>query len=115
MWWLCQLVSPLIADGASVFQHFLDSYQVMFFTLFALLAGTAVMIIGEVGCTGSPGSPTPPATHPHSNQPVVLQPTTRFACPGTSPRLQPSPLEPVLCTAPTVSSCPVNLARQSWS
>jgi len=34
-------------DGASLFQHFLDSYQVMFFTLFALLAGTAVMIIGK--------------------------------------------------------------------
>ncbi|XP_007948814.1 nuclear pore membrane glycoprotein 210 [Orycteropus afer afer] len=31
--------------GDSLFQHFLDSYQVMFFTLFALLAGTAVMII----------------------------------------------------------------------
>ncbi|KAM9592535.1 nuclear pore membrane glycoprotein 210 [Trichechus inunguis] len=31
--------------GATLFQHFLDSYQVMFFTLFALLAGTAVMII----------------------------------------------------------------------
>uniref|UniRef100_A0A7N4NSS5 Nucleoporin 210 n=1 Tax=Sarcophilus harrisii TaxID=9305 RepID=A0A7N4NSS5_SARHA len=32
-------------QGASLFQHFLDSYQVMFFTLFALLAGTAIMII----------------------------------------------------------------------
>ncbi|XP_049717905.1 nuclear pore membrane glycoprotein 210 [Elephas maximus indicus] len=31
--------------GATLFQRFLDSYQVMFFTLFALLAGTAVMII----------------------------------------------------------------------
>lgn len=31
--------------GASLFQHFLDSYQVMFFTLFAMLAGTAVMVI----------------------------------------------------------------------
>ncbi|XP_073900657.1 nuclear pore membrane glycoprotein 210 isoform X2 [Castor canadensis] len=31
--------------GASLFPHFLDSYQVMFFTLFALLAGTAVTII----------------------------------------------------------------------
>ncbi|NWX41258.1 PO210 protein, partial [Steatornis caripensis] len=31
--------------GASLFQHFLDSYQVMIITLFALLAGTAVMII----------------------------------------------------------------------
>ncbi|XP_058144859.1 nuclear pore membrane glycoprotein 210 [Dasypus novemcinctus] len=31
--------------GASLFQHFLDSYQLMFFTFFALLAGTAVMVI----------------------------------------------------------------------
>lgn len=31
--------------GTSLFQHFLDSYQIMFFTLFAMLAGTAVMII----------------------------------------------------------------------
>uniref|UniRef100_A0A8C4M7Z0 Nucleoporin 210 n=1 Tax=Equus asinus asinus TaxID=83772 RepID=A0A8C4M7Z0_EQUAS len=43
------------ANGASLFQHLLDSYQVMFFTLFALLAGTAVMIIGEAGCVVSPG------------------------------------------------------------
>lgn len=35
------------ADGASILSHFLDSYQVMFFTFFALLAGTAVTIIGE--------------------------------------------------------------------
>uniref|UniRef100_A0A8C4M890 Nucleoporin 210 n=1 Tax=Equus asinus asinus TaxID=83772 RepID=A0A8C4M890_EQUAS len=45
------------ADGASLFQHLLDSYQVMFFTLFALLAGTAVMIIGEADFSAS--SPTP--------------------------------------------------------
>ncbi|XP_028906828.1 nuclear pore membrane glycoprotein 210 [Ornithorhynchus anatinus] len=32
-------------QGTGLFQHFLDSYQIMFFTLFALLAGTAVMII----------------------------------------------------------------------
>lgn len=31
--------------GPGLFQHFLDSYQALFFTLFALLAGTAVMII----------------------------------------------------------------------
>ncbi|XP_015284400.1 PREDICTED: nuclear pore membrane glycoprotein 210 [Gekko japonicus] len=31
--------------GASLFYHFIDSYQILFFTLFALLAGTAVMII----------------------------------------------------------------------
>lgn len=32
-------------DGPNIFQQFLDSYQVMFFTLFALLASTAVVII----------------------------------------------------------------------
>uniref|UniRef100_A0A4W4F2H8 BIG2 domain-containing protein n=1 Tax=Electrophorus electricus TaxID=8005 RepID=A0A4W4F2H8_ELEEL len=30
-------------EGASIFHQFVDSYQVMFFTLFALLAGTAVI------------------------------------------------------------------------
>lgn len=34
-------------DGPSIFQQFIDSYQVMFFTLFALLAATAVVIIGK--------------------------------------------------------------------
>ncbi|TRY98562.1 hypothetical protein DNTS_005269, partial [Danionella cerebrum] len=33
------------AEGPSIHQQFLDSYQVMFFTLFALLASTAVVII----------------------------------------------------------------------
>uniref|UniRef100_A0A4W4F2I6 BIG2 domain-containing protein n=1 Tax=Electrophorus electricus TaxID=8005 RepID=A0A4W4F2I6_ELEEL len=32
-------------EGASIFHQFVDSYQVMFFTLFALLAGTAVIVI----------------------------------------------------------------------
>uniref|UniRef100_H3AHC9 Nucleoporin 210 n=1 Tax=Latimeria chalumnae TaxID=7897 RepID=H3AHC9_LATCH len=32
-------------EGVGFFQHFIDSYQMVFFTLFALLAGTAVMII----------------------------------------------------------------------
>lgn len=57
--------SPL-ADGASLLSHFLDSYQVMFFTFFALLAGTAVTIIGETNykslftlCTLSPCPPSP--------------------------------------------------------
>lgn len=38
-------------DGAGLFPHLLDSYQALFFTLFALLAGTAVMVISErAGC-----------------------------------------------------------------
>lgn len=35
------------ADEATLLQQFVESYQVMIFTLFALLAGTAVMIIGK--------------------------------------------------------------------
>uniref|UniRef100_A0A8C1M302 Nucleoporin 210 n=1 Tax=Cyprinus carpio TaxID=7962 RepID=A0A8C1M302_CYPCA len=41
-------------DGPSILQQFIDSYQVMFFTLFALLAATAVVIIGVAKLTGSP-------------------------------------------------------------
>uniref|UniRef100_A0A8C3YLS0 Nucleoporin 210 n=1 Tax=Catagonus wagneri TaxID=51154 RepID=A0A8C3YLS0_9CETA len=53
--------------GAGLFQHFLDSYQVMFFTLFALLAGTAVMIIAyHTVCT--PREPAaPPALSPRAS------------------------------------------------
>ncbi|KAM6977831.1 nuclear pore membrane glycoprotein 210 [Aplochiton taeniatus] len=32
-------------DGAHFLQNFIDSYQMMFFTLFALLAGTAIIVI----------------------------------------------------------------------
>ncbi|XP_014445955.1 nuclear pore membrane glycoprotein 210 [Tupaia chinensis] len=53
--------------GASLFQHFLDSYQVMFFTLFALLAGTAVMIIAyHTVCTPREFA-TPPALVPRAS------------------------------------------------
>uniref|UniRef100_A0A452UK68 Nucleoporin 210 n=1 Tax=Ursus maritimus TaxID=29073 RepID=A0A452UK68_URSMA len=59
--------------GASLFQHFLDSYQVMFFTLFALLAGTAVMIIGEVVRIVRP-CPRIPRYHP-GPLPLSLSPS----------------------------------------
>uniref|UniRef100_A0A7M4FRR3 Nucleoporin 210 n=1 Tax=Crocodylus porosus TaxID=8502 RepID=A0A7M4FRR3_CROPO len=42
-----EILNNLEVSVSCLFQHFLDSYQVMFFTLFALLAGTAVMIIGK--------------------------------------------------------------------
>ncbi|KAF0877816.1 PO210 protein, partial [Crocuta crocuta] len=80
--------------GASLFQHFLDSYQVMFFTLFALLAGTAVMIIGEAGCTVFPG--LRPNPDPNANQPrclaayhTVCTPRELTAPPGLSPAASP--------------------------
>ncbi|KAF4023798.1 hypothetical protein G4228_016057 [Cervus hanglu yarkandensis] len=49
------------AHGAGLFQHVLDSYQAMFFTLFALLAGTAVMIIDFAASSPTPFNALPPA------------------------------------------------------
>lgn len=43
-------------EGVGILQQFIDSYQVMFFTLFALLAGTAVIVIGKQ--RQPPSSPT---------------------------------------------------------
>ncbi|XP_072576304.1 nuclear pore membrane glycoprotein 210 isoform X1 [Vulpes vulpes] len=53
--------------GASLFQHFLDSYQVMFFTLFALLAGTAVMIIAYHTVCAPRELTAPPAFSPRAS------------------------------------------------
>ncbi|XP_058422644.1 nuclear pore membrane glycoprotein 210-like isoform X2 [Diceros bicornis minor] len=53
--------------GASLFQHFLDSYQVMFFTLFALLAGTAVVIIAYHTVCAPRELATPPALSPRAS------------------------------------------------
>lgn len=97
-----------VADGAGLFQRVLDSYQAMFFTLFALLAGTAAMIIGELGA---------PRPHPRSICPAVpapkliaapaCQPTTQSARLGSPLPRQLSPREPALSTALTVSRRPV--------
>uniref|UniRef100_A0A8B9TXM7 Nucleoporin 210 n=1 Tax=Anas platyrhynchos TaxID=8839 RepID=A0A8B9TXM7_ANAPL len=67
-------------NGASLFQHFLDSYQVMFFTLFALLAGTAVMIIAYHAVF----SPKEQHTHP------AFTPRTTPQCSPNSKQLLPS-------------------------
>ncbi|XP_043080989.1 nuclear pore membrane glycoprotein 210 [Puntigrus tetrazona] len=48
------------ADGPSILQQFIDSYQVMFFTLFSLLAATAVIII----VCHALFSPKDPVSHP---------------------------------------------------
>uniref|UniRef100_A0AAY5KHY8 BIG2 domain-containing protein n=1 Tax=Esox lucius TaxID=8010 RepID=A0AAY5KHY8_ESOLU len=44
-------------EGGHFLQGFIDSYQMMFFTVFALLAGTAVVIIGEFVMCATPCSP----------------------------------------------------------
>ncbi|XP_066097864.1 nuclear pore membrane glycoprotein 210 isoform X2 [Saccopteryx bilineata] len=55
--------------AASLFQHVLDSYQAMFFTLFALLAGTAVMVIAyHAVCIPRELSPPPALSHRASPQ-----------------------------------------------
>ncbi|XP_028574807.2 nuclear pore membrane glycoprotein 210 [Podarcis muralis] len=49
-----------VRNEPSLFQHFLDSYQAMFFTLFALLAGMAVTVIVHYAIF----SPKEQLTHP---------------------------------------------------
>ncbi|XP_077181720.1 nuclear pore membrane glycoprotein 210 isoform X2 [Paroedura picta] len=53
--------------GASLLHHFIDSYQIMFFTLFALLAGTAVMIIVHYAIFSPKEQKTHPAFTPRSS------------------------------------------------
>ncbi|KAK3547679.1 hypothetical protein QTP86_026924 [Hemibagrus guttatus] len=48
------------AEGVGILQQFMDSYQVMFFTLFAVLAGTAVIVI----VCHAIFSPRDPPVHP---------------------------------------------------
>lgn len=45
--YLCVTAGVVGGEGVGILQQFVDSYQVMFFTLFALLAGTAVIVIGK--------------------------------------------------------------------
>nr|XP_033781607.1 nuclear pore membrane glycoprotein 210 [Geotrypetes seraphini] len=78
-------------ERASFFQHFIDSYQVIFFTLFALLAGTAVMIIG-FHSVFSPKEPTfYPRTLPQSthNSFTGLSPVTPFGYPSSERKRSP--------------------------
>nr|XP_045008482.1 nuclear pore membrane glycoprotein 210 [Jaculus jaculus] len=69
--------------GASLLPHFLDSYQVMFFTLFALLAGTAATIIAyHTVCTprelAAPPALTPHASSQHSPHYLAASSPTSF-------------------------------------
>lgn len=40
--------APVNMEGSHSLHTFINSYQMMFFTLFALLAGTAIIIIGRL-------------------------------------------------------------------
>ena len=94
-------VFPRTADGAGLFQHFLDSYQVMFFTLFALLAGTAVMIIGEAAmpCPPAPSFLPNPSPHltifPSCSLPHGMHAPGACSTTGPLPTSQPSAQPPL--------------------
>ncbi|DAA16796.1 TPA: nucleoporin 210 [Bos taurus] len=55
------------AHGAGLFQRVLDSYQAMFFTLFALLAGTAATIIAYHAVCAPQEPPATPALSPRAS------------------------------------------------
>ncbi|XP_030623640.1 nuclear pore membrane glycoprotein 210 [Chanos chanos] len=68
-------------EGSNIVQQFIDSYQVMFFTLFALLAGTAVIVI----VCHSLFTPRDQATHP-AFIPLTPPPSNGFPSPASGPR-----------------------------
>lgn len=83
--------------GASLLSHFLDSYQVMFFTFFALLAGTAVTIIAyHTVCAprelASPLALTPRASPQHSPHYLASSPTAFNTLPSDRKASPPSGL-----------------------
>ncbi|KAJ8384181.1 hypothetical protein AAFF_G00207990 [Aldrovandia affinis] len=70
---------PVGWEGPTVLQQIVDSYQVMFFTLFALLAGTAIIVIACHAFL----SPREPAYHPAFIQ--KTPPSSGLVCPATNP------------------------------
>ncbi|XP_041954056.1 nuclear pore membrane glycoprotein 210 [Alosa sapidissima] len=62
------------SDGPSILQHFIDSYQVMFFTLFLLLAVTAIIVI-VCHALFSPRDQTPHPAFIQSTPPSMATPT----------------------------------------
>ncbi|XP_053154975.1 nuclear pore membrane glycoprotein 210 [Hemicordylus capensis] len=72
-----------VRHGVSLFEHFLDSYQVMFFTLFALLAGMAVMIIAHYAMFSPKEQKMHPAFIPRTS-PQHRQNTVGFPVPSAT-------------------------------
>ncbi|KAK2534436.1 Nup210 [Columba livia] len=93
--YLTDRTSASVGHGASLIQHFLASYQVMFFTLFALLAGTAFMIIAY-HAVFSPKEQhsypafTPRTTPQHTQNSFSASPALSFSPQPTSRRTSPS-------------------------
>ncbi|TRZ10306.1 hypothetical protein HGM15179_016803 [Zosterops borbonicus] len=80
---------------ASLFQQFVESYQVMIFTLFALLAGTAVMIIAYHAFFSPNGQHNQPVFHPrtslqHTPNSSLVSPAHSFSSQASSRHSSPS-------------------------
>ncbi|NXW83436.1 PO210 protein, partial [Alopecoenas beccarii] len=93
--YLTDRTSASVGHGASLIQHFLASYQVMFFTLFALLAGTAFMIIAYHAVFSpkeqhSHPAFTPRTTPQHTQNSFSASPALSFSPQPTSRRTSPS-------------------------
>lgn len=79
-----------VRHEAGLFQHFIDSYQVMFFTLFALMAGMAVMIIVHYAVFSPQQQKTHPAFIPrtspqHRHNSIGFSPPSASSFNSTSP------------------------------
>ncbi|NWX09478.1 PO210 protein, partial [Caloenas nicobarica] len=93
--YLTDRTSASVGHGASLIQHFLASYQVMFFTIFALLAGTAFMIIAYHAVFSpkeqhSHPAFTPRTTPQHTQNSFSASPALSFSPQPTSRRTSPS-------------------------
>uniref|UniRef100_A0A803VLR1 Nucleoporin 210 n=1 Tax=Ficedula albicollis TaxID=59894 RepID=A0A803VLR1_FICAL len=80
---------------ASLFQQFVESYQVMIFTLFTLLAGTAVMIIAYHAFFSPNEQHNQPVFHPrmslqHTPNSSLASPAHSFSSQGSSRQASPS-------------------------
>ncbi|XP_039564493.1 nuclear pore membrane glycoprotein 210 [Passer montanus] len=80
---------------ATLFQQFVESYQVMIFTLFALLAGTAVMIIAYHAFFSPNEQHNQPVFHPKTSLPhtpnsSIVSPAHSFSSQASSRQSSPS-------------------------
>ncbi|XP_039415049.1 LOW QUALITY PROTEIN: nuclear pore membrane glycoprotein 210 [Corvus cornix cornix] len=80
---------------ATLFQQFVESYQVMIFTLFALLAGTAVMIIAYHAFFSPNGQHNQPVIHSrtslqHTPNSSIVSPAHSFSSQSSSRQTSPS-------------------------
>ncbi|XP_066051848.1 nuclear pore membrane glycoprotein 210 isoform X2 [Chamaea fasciata] len=93
--YLTDRITAPIRYEASLFQQFVESYQVMIFTLFALLAGTAVLVIAYHSFFSQNGQHNQPVFHPrtsllHTPNSSVVSSAHSFSSQASSRQSSPS-------------------------